>query len=39
MGEWGFGASGNPKLKMEDRHKNRIQDNLSFLVKVCEIMI
>ena len=22
---------------MEDRHKNRIQDNLSFLVKVCRI--
>ena len=32
------GSEGNIwKLKMEDRHKNRIQDNLSFLVKVWQI--
>ena len=33
------GSEGNIwKLKMEDRHKNRIQDNLSFLVKVWRIL-
>ena len=38
--KWFEGSEQNSwKLKMEDRHKNRIQDNLSFLVKVWDLKL